>query len=162
MKRSNPKPPAELVTELVAEIRTRFYANRDEQRFWYERPLLVKAITHPAAVLSLTGATLPWENYRRVLTTVMVTIEEHGDTANVRNFGQYFLKAVQSHMAHHRDRYYEEAKRLSNAVDTAMQGAQAAEIRPDSTVADLAKLHSAVQPKGGRRKSGQPDQLSLF
>lgn len=156
--RESHKVPAELVTQVLAKIRKAFYGEREEKRFWWEREILIRAITFPAAFLSRRagdGVMVSWERYEQILLGILRTLKEHGDLKGVRNFGRYFLTAVQRHMEHQWETYYVESKRITGKIDAAMK--KAGEARPvgDSVVAELSRLHQAqkmVAPKGGRKR----------
>jgi hypothetical protein len=72
--------------------------------------MLIQAITWPAEWMNRRGAKLPASGYKRILGTVIQTIKRHGEQVKFRRFSLYFFKAVQEHMNHHGDEYYEAAK----------------------------------------------------
>jgi hypothetical protein len=95
------KTASAIVEELLGVLRRQFYGKRDEQRWYFERELLVRALTHPAWVLEQRGAELPTERYQAIVQGIIRTIQEHGAAGEARNFGRYFLTCVQSHMSIH-------------------------------------------------------------
>lgn len=166
-KREPVKVPEAVVNDLVGALRGQFLADCPEKRwFAHERPLLVRAVTYPAWFLNnkSTGAALSWRRYQEIIFGVMTAIKHHGRQEKFGSFGRYFFKAVQDHMTHHWEDYYVESKAASNAIDLVMSRLQPGE-RPaaDSTVQKLAELHTAVVPRGGRKKKVvAAEQPSLF
>ena len=162
------KVPAEVIADLLGAIRGQFLADCGEKRwFAFERPLLLRAITYPAAFLvrrAGEGTVLPWARYQSILFTVMATIKRHGTARIIGSFGRYFFKAVQTHMAHHWEDYYAESKSAANALDAVFAKLPAATAAGrDTTVADLAKIHAALASKAGRKKTPPPaEQGTLF
>jgi len=155
------KAASAIVEDLLRVLRAKFYTERDEKRWHWERSLLVKAITTPAWVLSRRGAELPAERYQAILLGIIETIEGHGSPETARNFGRYFLASVQSHMRIHGAAYYVEAKSFRRHVQ-AQVGALSA--TSSSPVAALAEAHKALLApvKGGRRKASAATQAELF
>ena len=79
-----------------------------QRQFFQERDLLRQAIAFPAARLKeRLGVTATDDLYRRILRTVIDTIKEHGNRAKIQQVSAYFLHAVQTHMDHHGEEYYE-------------------------------------------------------
>ncbi len=161
--RASHKVPGDLVNELLGRIKRVFYPD-DEKRFYWERDLLIQALTYPAWYLrnrAGDGVGLPWSRYESIILGMLRTIKEHGDTAGIRSFGRYFLTAVQTHMPLHWEDYYAEAKRASNLFDSVIAGiAQGTVPAPDTTVRDLAALHSDLALKSGRKPKAKPQDSS--
>ncbi len=146
------KPASAIVEDLLRMLRGKFYADRDEKRWHWERELLVKAITHPAWVLSKRGAELPADQYQAILLKIVATIQRHGSPDAARNFGRYFFASVQSHMRLHWEEYHDAAKSLRLNVEKAT-AATKAEARAGSPVSALAEAHRALlKPAAGRPK----------
>jgi len=102
------------------------------------------------------GVGLPAARYKALLTEVIRTINAHGNLKAVRSPGRYLLHAVQEHMKHHGEDYYEVGKRFRNALDDIMhglkprtKGAVIQEVVP--VVPALAEAHAILAAaKGGR------------
>jgi hypothetical protein len=153
-------PPDELTERFLRSLRHQFYKGRDKLYF-QERNLLLQAICWPARYLDERAVRISAERYQSILTTVIRTINTHGNLAQVRSLGRYLLHAVQEHMRHHGEDYYEIGKATRNALDDVMRGLrpqerlgrEAAAIHSgDSTVPVLAEtLRVLAASKGGRK-----------
>src|SRR5690606_21176557 len=115
----------------------------------------------------------PARRYRQILDEIITTIQRFGDTSKVEYFCRYWLTAVQSHVDHHGDEYFEEAKDFRHALDRIQAGLALADPRKiaearDNTVeqlAAMAKIIKGGRPKGSGKKSTPErtvDQPSLF
>jgi hypothetical protein len=165
-------PPDQVIERFLRSIRNQFYKGH-EKLFFQERRMLMQAICFPARYLDDRAVKISAERYTALLTTVIRTINAHGNLSAVRSPGRYLLHAVQEHMKHHGEDYYETGKRTRNALDDVMRGLkpvgklgkEAAAIRSgDSTVPDLVKVLAVLNAtKGGRRKAPAPAlQPDLF
>lgn len=164
-------PPNDLVKLFLRSIRNQFYKGH-EKLFFQERNLLLQAITYPASYLNQRGVGLNAARYQAILTQVIRTINAHGNLAAVRSPGRYLLHAVQEHMRHQGEEYYECGKRTRDAIADALLGlkprAKTGPIQPgDNPVPALAEAHALLAaPKGGRPKKIKPAapvaQPSLF
>jgi hypothetical protein len=161
--------PEQLVERFLRSIRNQFYKAPHEKLFYQEKFLLIQSITYPASYLQRRGVGLPAKRYEALLTTIIRTINTHGNLATVRSPGRYLLHAVQEHMRHHGEDYYEVGKRTRDAVADALMGLKprtkgAAIQSANSPVAALAETHRILSAgKGGRRKASAPAlQADLF
>ena len=154
----------ELTAAMLGELRREFYQAKPAKLFYQDRSLLLKAIAAPAVYLNDRGAKAPGSRYQSILRLVIRTIKAKGDIGAIHSFGRYFLHAVQEHMRHQGDRYYEEAK-APRPLSTLVPGA-VRKLTPDqaATVTDaLAQAHRALSVKSGRKKAGPPAaQHTLF
>lgn len=151
------KVPADVVNDLVSALRGQFLPDCAEKKFFaHERPLLVRAVTYPAWFLNNKshGAALAWSRYQEIIFGVMTTIKRHGQQDRIGSFGRYFLTAIQRHMEKHWEDYYVESKNASHRFDAEIKrlGVAFPLMARDSTIADLAALHTATAAKGGRKK----------
>ena len=160
--------PEELVNRFLRSLRNQFYKGEDKL-FFQERRLLIAAICYPAQWLDQRAVRLNAKRYTGILTKIIRTINQHGRLSRVRCMGRYLLHCVQTHMSHHGDAYYEEAKATRNVIDDVLLGlgkrVQSGAAIPvaDSTVPDLAKLHRLLGTKKPRRKTAAtPVQKDLF
>ena len=132
--------------------------------------MLMQAICWPARYLDDRAVKISAERYTSLLTTVIRTVNAHGNLSAVRSPGRYLLHAVQEHMRHHGEDYYDAGKRTRDALDDIMHGlkprVKGAEIHSgsDQTVPALAEAHRLLGiAKGGRRKASAPAlQPDLF
>ena len=151
--------PDELTAQFLRNIQRKFYASAERQ-FFQERNLLLQALTFPAAYLHQRGVKYPADRYKEILTTIIRTINTHGNLAEVRSPGRYLLHAVQTHMQHHGEDYYTAAVRTRSALADVMLGltkAKPGAIQSDSTVPALAEVHRVLSAaKGSRRKPVAP------
>ncbi|MEI6492625.1 MAG: hypothetical protein WCO94_08770 [Verrucomicrobiota bacterium] len=147
---------SDLVKNYLHRIRSQFYPD-DEKGFFQQRTLLVRAITHPAFYLDERGVRLPERRLCAILDTVIRDIQHFGATAKIENFCRYFLHAVQQHMKHQGDGYYDEGKTLRFIMDTAMENLTKKQREKlsdaqDSTTARLADLNRLVRETAAKKK----------
>jgi len=161
--------PDELVNLFLRSLRNQFYKAPHEKLFYQERNLLLQAITYPASYLHARGVGLTAARYQGILTSIIRTINAHGNLAAVRSPGRYLLHAVQEHMRHQGEDYYEAGKRTRDALEDVMRGlkprTKVGAIQPgDNPVPALAETHRILTTaKGGRRKASAPAmQPDLF
>jgi hypothetical protein len=166
-----------IVEDYLRRLRNQFYPD-DDKRFFQQRALLVRGITHLAVYLRDRDVALPERRYRQILDEIIQRIQHFGDTSRIEYFCRYWLKAVQSHVDHHGEDYYEEAKDFRHALDhitsrlSPAAEAKCEEARED-TVDHLAEIAKLI--RGGRPKKQLPakpadpaprpadsGQLSLF
>ncbi|CAN5549642.1 hypothetical protein BH09VER1_BH09VER1_24960 [soil metagenome] len=155
-----PLPPAEaLIADYLRKLRNAFYLD-DDKKFHQQKAMLVEGITYLAGWLKKREARLPDRRYRAILDEIIKGIMHHGDTAKIGYFCRYWLKAVQTHVDHHGDDYFVEAKDFRNSLDlisdhlTAKQLKKREEASDDTTdqLARLAKLVKGGRPKGSGKK----------
>ena len=148
--------PDELTERFLRSLKKQFYANAEKQ-FFQEKRILMMAITYPAQYLNQRGVGLPSARYQEILTTIIRTINAHGNLAKINSPGRYLLHAVQEHMRHHGEDYYEAGKKTRNDIADVLLGlkkAKAGAIQSDSTVSTLAEAHRVLSAaRGGRKKS---------
>jgi hypothetical protein len=162
--------PDQVIERFLRSIRNQFYKAPHEKLFFQERRMLLQAICYPARYLDDRAVKISAERYTALLTTIIRTINAHGDLSAVRSPGRYLLHAVQQHMQHHGEDYYEVGKRTRDTLDDIMHGlkprVKGAEIHSgsDQTVPALAEAHRLLGiAKGGRRKTPAPTlQPDLF
>lgn len=166
---SAPILPEELVKLFLRSIRNQFYKAPHERLFFQEKNMLLQAITYPALYLDQRGVGLPAARYKALLTEIIRTINAHGNLADVRSPGRYLLTAVQTHMQHHGEDYYEVGKRTRDALADVMMGLKPrtkGKVVQEATpiVPALAETHRILAAaKGGRRKASAPAlQPDLF
>jgi hypothetical protein len=155
---------ARFVEEMLRWIRREFFAGHTEKQFFQERPMLIHAITWPAEWMNRRGAKLPASGYKRILGTVIQTIKRHGEQVRFRRFSLYFFKAVQEHMNHHGDEYYQAAKcRSIGAMLPAVTRDVGHRRAEDPTTAIMSQMNAVLRSPGGRRRRrdsiGQPELL---
>ena len=160
--------PDDLVNLFLRSIRNQFYQGH-EKLFFQEKRMLLMAITYPASYLKERGVGLPATRYKALLTEVIRTINAHGNLKAVRSPGRYLLHAVQQHMLHQGDTYYEVGKRTRNALEDVMRGlkprTKGAVIQEAVPIVPaLAEAHAILAAaKGGRCKASSPAlQPDLF
>ena len=160
---------ADLVKKYLHRLRHQFYPD-DEKGFFQQRTMLITALTTPARWLDERGVRLPVGRLDEILDDIVKTIMRHGDTARIGYFCRYFLHAIQQHMSHQGERYYEEGKSLRFITETALenlsskQRAKLSEAQ-DPTTERLAELNRLLrQTSVKKRKASQPTatQPDLF
>ncbi len=136
---------------MLALIRREFFAKTPAKLFFQERGLLLQAVSYPATYLNDRGVACQASRYRAILMTVINTIKRHGNRAKIARFSAYFLHAIQTHMQHHGDEYYQAAKEpraIASELDKTL-GRIRRSGGADQTVPALAELHRSL--KAGRR-----------
>ena len=145
-----------LVKNYLHRLRQQFYPD-DEKGFFQQRTVLIDAITTPARWLDERGVRLPERRLCQILDEIIKGIQHFGATGEIKFFCRYFLFAVQEHMNHQGDRYYEEGKSLRFITDTAMdnlskkQRAKLADAQ-DATTSRLADLNRLVRATAAKKK----------
>jgi hypothetical protein len=154
----------EFLSEQLGLIRKTFFAGKTDRQFFQERDLLSQAIAFPAARLKERfGVTATDDLYRRILRTVIDTIKQHGNRAKIQRISAYFLHAVQTHMDHHGEEYYEDAKVARTAADQLPFILRREHIvRAHQTTEVLVDLHRTLKSRSGRKKKAAPAQPTLF
>lgn len=110
----------QLVADLLAEIRLRFYAAQPERAFRGDRRRLLYALSWPAVWLECRGLFCSPARYRQLVVARLDAIRAHGDPARYgRYFPTYLLKCLQDFFARHGDELYGEFKHIRNALDVA-------------------------------------------
>ena len=157
-------PSGALVEEFLQMIRNQFYFDKPDFHFHQHRSILIKAFTYLAWWLAGKGMTqeIPADRYRQLIQDVITEVKRMGQMSSAVSPAHYFLKVMQTHVAHHGEDYYDECRSVRNAVAQVTSGlAKAPET--DSTLADLAALHRLAASRARRvvQKPASP-QLDLF
>lgn len=147
---------SDLVKNYLQRLRSQFYAD-DEKGFYQQRPVLIDAITTPARWLDDRGVRLPERRLSDILDEIIKSIMHFGSTGKIEYFCRYFLYAVQQHMKHQGERYYDEGKSLRFITDTALENLskkQRARLGDavDPTTSRLAELNRLVRQTAVRKK----------
>ena len=158
-----------LVKSFLHRLRTQFYPD-NEKGFYQQRSMLISAITTPARWLEERGVRLPEQRLEEILVGILRGIMHHGNTGNIGFFCAYFLKAVQDHMKHQGDGYYEEGKSLRKILDTAVEDLtkkqarklDAAQDRTTTELAALNRLVNATRIKNKKIAVKTAQQIELF
>jgi hypothetical protein len=157
---------AKFCREMLAMIRKRLFTGRPEKEWWQSQSHVRQAIMEPARYLQERGAALPASRYRIILLTVLVGIEQHANRAEIHRMAVYFLHAVQEHMKHQGERYYEEGKTprgIDLMVGSALKSLQGRVGDRDITAA-LSASAAILAQRGGRKRKQPPRgvQKELF
>ncbi len=144
----------EFIDQQLALIRRTFFAKKTERQFFQERDLLRQAVAFPAARLKERfGVTATDDLYRRILSTVIDAIKQHGNLRKIERFSVYFLHSVQQHMDHHGEEYYEAAKAARSAAELLPDALRTAHINKATVATDvLVGLHRTLKSRAGRKK----------
>ena len=160
---------SDLVKNYLHRLRSQFYPD-DEKGFYIQRSVLIDAITTPARWLDERKVRLPERRLCQILDEVIKGIQNYGATGEIKFFCRYFLHAVQLHMKHHGDDYYEEGKSLRFITDTAMENLTKkqrakladAEDATTSRLADLNRLMRETAVKKKKASKAPAAQLTLL
>jgi hypothetical protein len=149
------KAPETVIEELLKKARAVLYRGQPD-RAWFTQQVRVKAaLTLPAAWLQERQVEIPAARYQAILEGILDTIRANGREHLGPYPCAYFHHCVESHLAHHGDKYYAEGKGIRNRVQLFMSSVEKARIGADSTVPILAGVHAALDT-GKRRKSKAP------
>ncbi len=156
--------------EMVETVRARLFKGVSDKEWWQNKRAVEQAVAEPAAYLHARGVYGTAERYRTIISRVIVGIEEHAKRSEIRRMAYYFLHAIQEHMKHQGDGYYEEAKTPRSASGLFAGAARGiAARRPEDEAAAalttaLAASAAVLRSKGGRRKKrpAQSQQGRLF
>ena len=161
-------PEEQSLEQLLGRIRSLFYANLPEKRWYQERSALIQALTWPAHWMNQHGVTVSQPRYRRLLEERIEQIALHGDPKRQSAyFPAYLLKCFQEYFARHGEDLYEELKHIRNAL----YGWQISlEVRERSQeqyteIEAMARTHRLLAVKAKAKKKAPPncpDQLELF
>lgn len=153
---------SDLISDLLGVVRRQFYSGNDK-RFFQERWLLVQAITAPALWFDERGVKCNDERYRSLILGRLREIKEHGQVAQIRRFPAYLLHSIQTHLKHHGEEIYVEAKAIREKVDLALQGlAKMPKNAPDGTVEALVMARKALKSGPVKRSKTRETQGELF
>lgn len=150
----------ELLEELLRFIQTKFYPS-DPVQFCKDKPRLLSWVIFEFATwLEDKDLTLPPARYLAIMRdTILMDAVRHGNTGGIAYRPAWLRAVVQSHLAHHGEEYYEEAKSIRTLADHAVWVAGRA-IRPAADpirdLATTAKLLSIA-----RRSKKQPQKPAL-
>lgn len=106
---------SQLIEDMLRMLE-RFYPD-NKKAFKQQRKFLVDGIMLLPRYLKKRAVTLPDDRLRKIITALIFDIQRKGGISEYRFFCRYWLKVVQTHLAHHGDEYYEEGKSLRNALD---------------------------------------------
>jgi len=174
--RRQQETPKEVIDDLLGAVRSQFYGEISERRWFQDRDLILRnVVLYFAHWLNERGVTLPTTDYKRIVLDVLQTIKRHGNTSQIKYLPAYLAHCLQTHLRHHGEEYYEAAKRLRHITHHVIDGiAKLAENRGPDPISVMADLRSSIKVKGGRKKGTksaakkpvQPaedsPQLSLF
>lgn len=149
----------EMIQTLLKHVRAQFYTAWPEKRWLQEQKRILMVLTWPASWLTQRGIGLPLDRYDGVLREIIVGIQQHGATAEVKFFPAYFDHAVKAWFIHNGEALYEERKSLRNALDLRfLKGLNPTPARqPDPTEA-LAAAHRVLATTARRAKAATTDE----
>lgn len=157
----------EFTAAMLAEIRRDFYRGEVGKRYFWDEPMLLQAIALPARWMNDHHVQASASKYREILRGVLGKIKEHGNRAAIHSFGRYFLHAVQTHMDHHGEDYYDQAKALRTQVNRAtadLRRQQSQDAIAITTALDA--THRILSRRSGRQraiqKTGNRTEPDLF
>jgi hypothetical protein len=163
-----PRPPRldeRILTDLLDQIRQRFYGTQPPARFHRDRRMLLYALTWPAVWLERRGLTCSAPRYHQLIVARLDAIRTHGDPACYSTyFPRYLLKCLQDWFEHHGPQLYDELKHIRNALDQVLASVHlATRIQRDARQLDvLAATHHILHRPRPPRSSADPHQLAWF
>lgn len=160
---------SDIVKNNLHRLKNQFYPD-DEKRFFQQRGMLIKAITHPASYLKDRGVRLSTDELQAILDTIIRGIMHHGNTGRIGFVGAYILKCVQDHMKIQGDVYYEKGKSLRRITELALDELTKKQLArlgdaQDRTTDELAALNELVRSTTVKKKKARKvnaEQLDLL
>jgi hypothetical protein len=148
----NRAPAAALLEDYERRIRGSFFGDLPDKLWFAQRDDIARMIAWPVIYLRRRGVSLPPERIRQILDEIILTVKRHGNTGAVRWFSKYFETVVTSHMNHHGEDYYDEAKRLQSMAFLTKMARPPSEQMSD----DLARVAGLLQARRSGRKKARP------
>lgn len=153
--------PAELRDRLLDFLERKFYQGHPIP-FSKDRPrLLAWVVLWPAKWFDQRGVTVTSDRYAEIFFQVFFDAQIHG-TEKVTYLPAWLAKVIQSHFAHHGDEYYEAAKTVRAAVETALMVAGRSQGPSPDPVRALAQAARLLKPSKRVAKPPVNDQLPLL
>lgn len=172
MKKTQKIPPRqqitsqELIDDLLAFIRTKFYPEHPVQFIKDRSRLLQWVVLYPAGWLNGRGVTLPPARYKAILVTVLMDALRFGQQTKMTYLPAYLRQVVQSHFRIRGEDYYDEAKSARNLAEhiilVAGQARGTAAPDPIQELAAAARLLKARKPAKLAPAKPASDQLKLL
>ena len=152
-----------MVDELLRFVESKFYEGDPISFVKDRRRLLQWVILRPAQWLDDRGVTISTEAYRQILVDkILMTAVRHGDTGNIRYRPAWLAKAVESHLDHHGEEYYESAKAIRAVVEhTLLVAGRLAQAKSDP-IRELATARRLLAVKKKAPKRPRNGQLTLL
>lgn len=158
--RSQPTPD-ELLERLLSFLQRKFY-QAHAVSFAKDRPRLLKwVVLWPAKWFNDRAVTITPDRYAEIFYQVFLDAQIHG-AEKVTYLPAWLSKVIQSHFHHHGEEYYEQAKSIRNAVETAMIIAGHAAPAAADPIRELATAARLLKPKPRPQKPAVKDQLTLL
>jgi hypothetical protein len=169
LKPSRPKryqpTPEELRDKLLHFIQTHFYQSQPIV-FAKDRPRLLKwVVLKLATYLDEKAVSISTARYQEIMQALLLDALRFGNTGNITYLPAWLGRCVDSHMAVHGEKYYEEGKanresiqtHLAGAMNIAQAGAQGRD--PIREMADAARLLKPKKRAFKAPKNQQPELL---
>ena len=153
----------ELLEELLRFIQSKFYSS-DPVSFAKDKPrLLTWVILEFATWLESRAVTLPPARFLAICRdTILMDAVRHGNTGAITYRPAWIRAVVQSHLAHHGEEYYEEAKSIRTIADRALWAATRATVPAPDPVRELAQAARLLKAKKRAPKAPVKTQLTLL
>lgn len=161
------EPTQAMIDTLMKHVRNQFYTSWPEKKWLQEQRLILMVLTWPATWLNERGIGLPLHRYEAILREIIVGIQRHGATAEIKYFPAYFEHAVKSWFVHNGEDLYEERKSIRNALDLRfLKGLKTSAPTGPDPMEVLAKTNAVLattrrRPKTQKTDDQQPDLFSI-
>jgi hypothetical protein len=152
----------ELQDELLRFIRSKFYPS-DPVSFAKDTPrLLAWVVREFATWLEARAVSLPPTRFLEILRDhILMDAVRHG-TDKIAYRPAWLRAVVQSHLSHHGEDYYEEAKSIRTLADRALWAAQRASAPAPDPIRELAAAARLLQAQKRPSKRPVKAQLTLL
>lgn len=162
-RRPIPSADEQVLGELLAQLRLRFYSNRPPAVFQRDRRRLLAALSWPAHWLDHRGLFCSPQRYRTLVLARLDAIRAHGDpTRYSRYFPAYLLQCLQDFFDRHGDELYGELKHVRNALEAVCGSLRFAEKAAGQSrqIAAIASVHRLLRTPAPSQHD--PNQMPLF
>lgn len=141
-------------------VRVHFYHDR-EHHFYRDRPMLLKALTWPAAWLDAQALCIAPEDYNELLLRKLRQIQLHGDPKQYGPYPpQYIMKALQDHCRHHREAIYLRLKHAGYTIDRIAADIEGMARQNNTNI--LAEAHQLLRQNHRKKHTTTPSpQMTL-
>jgi hypothetical protein len=159
------EPTQQMVDDLMQHVRAQFYTIWPDKRWLQEQKAILGILTWPATWLNQRGISLPLPKYEAILREVIVGIQRHGATADIKFFPAYLEKAIKAWFIHNGEALYEDRKSIRNALDMRFLKGLTPEVpKAPDPIDILAQANRVLATAKRRPKAAKTDDLqrSLF
>lgn len=152
-------PTQVMIAALMKHVRQQFYTSWPEKKWLQEQRLILMVLTWPATWLNQRGIGLPLDRYERILRDIILEVQRHGATGEIKFFPAYFERTVKSWFIHNGEALYEERKSIRDALDLRfLRGMKTTAPTGPDPMQVLAQTNAVLATTRRRAKSANHDE----